>query len=311
MSEPTAPQRLLQFAEQVRVPEALSQEGLAARFGAPDDVEVRVGQVWRACWNEISALLLVTEVQDLTIDGVPVTLDLPAAPDRGIVINGSFTAFGLDAMAWSSLSERFPLRILDQVVDSWPDEVVDEIRRRPADSPTQPGSWSDEVIWAELTDDLAELRAVPTLPIEVAGEKGTPLQSLLGPGLDLRSLVTALLPIGYSQPDVMALLHGKKPLSPQAADVVAKVTGIDRRDVEAAVVAMPRGFAAEVDHPRWRRVWRRRAEQRGVDEATARLEGGYEYFVRAARETGSGPVDWRARLAQYFQREEQERKSNG
>lgn len=306
MSEPTALQRMMQFAEQVRVPEALSRDGLAERFGSPGDVDVRAGQVWRACWDDITALLLITEVQDLTVDGVPITLDLPAAPGRSVVVDGASTAFGLDATAWIGLSHQFPLRVLDQVVDFWPDELVSDIHRGDPHAGTEVRFASEEAMWAELADDLAALRAVPTLPIEATGEKVTTLQALLGTSVDLRGLVAALRPFGYSQADVMALLHGKKPLSPQAADTVAEVTGLDRAAVGAAVVPIPRGFAAEVDHPRWRRVWQRRAEQRGTDEATARLEGGYEYFVRAARETGSGPTDWRARLAQYLQREEQE-----
>ncbi|PWK89496.1 hypothetical protein C8D88_102770 [Lentzea atacamensis] len=312
MSEPTAVQRLLQFAEQVRVPETVSPEGLAARFGAPSDLEVRVGQVWRARWDDISALLLITGVEDLTIEGVPVTLDLPAADDRVFVVEGTLTAFGVDATAWIGLSERFPLRVLEQPVDRWIDELVDGIRAAVADdaatAPPEPAARiafaSEAVMWAELADDLAALRAVPALPHEVEGESPTTLRSLFGKGLDLRVLVEALRPLGYAQPDVMALLNGKKPLTPDAADAVAKVTGFEREKIEAAVVPLPRGFVAEVDHPRWRQVWQRRAERYGLDEATARLDGSYEFFARAARETGSGQVDWRARLTQYVQREE-------
>ncbi|MFS8102095.1 hypothetical protein LFM09_33715 [Lentzea alba] len=306
MSEPTALQRLLQLAEQVRVPEALSREGLAERFGAPGDLEVDAGQVWRACWDDVSALLLITDVEDLTVAAVPVTLDLPAAPGRTVVVDATSTAFGLDAVAWISLSGRFPLRVLDQPVDRWQDDLVASIRGTVVDTSAEPAFASREMMWAELADDLTALRDVPALPVHVSGEKHTTLRALLGQSLDLRQLVTALQPLGYTQADVMTVLNGKKPLTPDAAATVAEVTGIDPGAIEAAVLALPRDFVAEADHPRWRHAWQRRAEQHEQDEATGRLEGSYAFFARAARETGSGPVDWRARLTQYFQREEQE-----
>lgn len=306
MSEPTALQRLLQLAEQVRVPEALSREGLSERFGAPGELEVAIGQVWRACWEDVTALLLITEVDDLAVAAVPVTLDLPSAPGRTVVVDAASTAFGLDAVAWIDLAERFPLRVLDQPVDRWNDDLVAAIRNTVVGTSAAPAFASQEMMWAELADDLAALRDVPALPVQVPGEKPTTLRALLGQSLDLRQLVTALQPLGYAQADVMAVLNGKKPLTPGAVGTLAEVTGIDQKAIEATVLALPREVVAEVEHPRWRHAWQRRAEQHEQDEATGRLEGSYAFFARAARETGSGPVDWRARLTQYFQREEQE-----
>ncbi len=146
---------------------------------------------------------------------------------------------------------------------------------------------------ADLEDDLVYLRNAPALPIAISDRPAVPLGRLLGKSLDLASLVTAL---GIPQHEVMALLGGKKPLTPAMVGSVADVTGLSAQKVAEAVLPLPSGLVAEIDHPRWRSVWKTWADQSGVDEAAVRIEAGYGAFVMAARQTGGQAPDWGARL---------------
>ncbi len=317
MNEPTIPQHLLELARRARIPRTLSEAGLKERFGEPADNGVAVGQVWRARWDEISVLLLVVGIGDLDVTAVPLTLDPPAEDDRCLLVVPSSTVFGVEVTAWAGLSGELPLRVLEQLVDVWPDDLVSGIdtavgspggevpagtrRGRRIVSELAPSA----MVRAELEDDLDALRQAPALPIAVEGQSPRPLSSVLGKGPKLAVLLPALRPLGLSQPEVMSLLNGKRYPTPEEAEVIAGVTGVARDEVAEAVLPLPRDFVAEVDQPRWRRTWRQRAERDGTDEATARLRESYEMFARAARQTGAEEADWQARLSQYLHRSSQ------
>jgi hypothetical protein len=314
MSEPTVPQHLLELARRARIPHALSEAGLKERFGEQADIQISAGQVWRARWNEVSVLVLVAEALGQEVTTMPLTLDPPAEDDRCLVIDPSLTVFGVEVTAWAGLSGQLPLRVLEQLVDLWPDHVVNEIRLA-GESPERqalPGTrWGrpfaselspDAMVRAELEDDLEALRHAPALPAAVEGQTPLTLSSLLGKRLDFRTLVSALQPLGLSQSEVMSLLQGKRPITLAEAEIIAGVTGLPEEEIAEVVLPLPSGFVAEVDHPRWRRTWRQRADRDGTDEATARLRESYDMFARAARQTGAEEPDWQARLTQYLRR---------
>ncbi|MFG2794009.1 hypothetical protein [Streptomyces sp. NPDC048419] len=309
MSDPGVPQRFLDLAQRARGPRALSEAGLRERFGDPAQVELETGQVWRARWDGVSMLVLVLDVDAREVRTVPVTIDPPGEDETSVVVDGSRTAFGVDATVWAGLVSSIPMRVLERVVDAWDDDIVGctaaraQNRPGPAVAGIREGQSIRSALEpaaemrAGLADDLAYLRRAPGLPV---GERGRPagtLASLLGDRLDLRALCAALqLP----QPEVMKLLRGKTPLPPDQIDTIASATGLPAEQIAGTVRPLPADLVHAVEHPRWRSVWVRRARRLGVSETQARLSGGYGTFALAARQTGGGSADWDARLRQFL-----------
>jgi len=301
----------LELARSAAAP-GLSPAGLRDRFGDTHDHPIERGQIWRASWDEVSVLVVVFDVENTEIDVIPLTID-PAGEDVDCYVLGTgLTAFDSEVTLWEGLRTYLPMRVFDEIVDELADEVSDWLfdAKRSAASPpggvrvgrTPRSPFEASITFkAEIEDDLIALRSSPALP--VASEYDNPsiptLASLLGKKIDLGVLVEALSPLGLDQPEVMRLLRGKRPITPVIAFAVAQVTGVAATQVTEAVQPLPARFVDEVDHPRWRPVWRERADRSGIDEADARLEVSYEMFALAARQTGSQEPDWHARLAQF------------
>lgn len=299
----------LELARRAAAPQ-LSPAGRRARFGDTRDHPIQPGQVWRASWDEISMLVVVRAVEDTELEVIPLTID-PAAEDSDcFVLDEISTSFGTEATLWAGLTSTLPMRVLDEIIDELANEISDwlfnpDLTKLPRGlrvgrAPSNPFETSIE-LKAVIDDDLASLRSTPALPVATdAGSKSVPsLASILGKKVDLEALVSALSPLGFDQPAVMSLLRGKRPVSPEIASAVANVTGVEAAQVAGAIQPLPVRFVEEVDHPRWRQVWRERAERTGGGEADARLAASYEMFARAARQTGAQEPDWRARLAQF------------
>jgi hypothetical protein len=313
MRDLDVPQHFLDLAIQARGPRALSEEALSERFGQLDDIEINAGQVWRARWDEVSVLLLVLCVESRDVLASPVTVDPPVEDDQCVVLEGSSTAFGVDARVWAGLTCLVPIRVLDRAVDEWSEDLV---RWATQIAQGQPGAIPSgtrrgqaiqseldpaAMFRAELADELELLSQAPGLPAATASTVHRDLASLLGTKLDLASLCTSLeLP----QSEVMKLLRGKVPLTPNQIALVARVTGLTSEEIAGTVRQLPLGLVVELEHPRWRPTWVRRAQRLRISEGHARLTGGYEVYALAARETGGSDPDWRQRLRQFLHKEE-------
>ncbi|CAJ60041.1 hypothetical protein FRAAL1382 [Frankia alni ACN14a] len=309
VSDQRTAQHLLDLAAQVPDMHQLTQPGLEERFGASTDVEVRVGQVWRARWDETVMLLVVLAVRDREVQGAPVTIDPSREDDHGIVVGETATAFGVAVTVWAGLTATVPNRVLDQLVDVWSDSLVRCIaaasvqkpaplpavvrRGRKITSPMDPSA----MLRAELTDDLELLRQAPGLPVAVPGIEPRTLAAILGSGLDLGAFCASL---NVSQAEAMRLLRGKVPMTMEQIDLVAKVTGVTSGEIASSVRPLPAGLVIRMEHPRWRSTWTRRARRLGIAEERARLDGSYGAFSLAARETGGGEPDWDSRLRQFL-----------
>lgn len=313
MSDLGLPQRFLDLAKEARGPRALSEEGLRERFGAPTEIEIDAGQVWRARWDEVSVLVLVLAVEDRDVLAAPVTIDPPAEDDHSVVLASSFIAFDVEATVWAGLTCLLPIRVLDRPMDEWSEDLVrwatHTAQRRPSATPagTRQGHAIQSeldpaaLLQAELVDDLELLSQAPSLPVDTPDATPRDLASFLGTNLDLGSLCSSL---GLGQPQVMRLLRGKTPLAPDQIEIVARATGLSSREISATVRRLPLGLVVKMEHPRWRHTWAQRAQRFHVSEAQARLTCSYDVFALAARETGGGEPDWDQRLRQFLHEEE-------
>jgi len=229
------------------------------------------------------------------------------------VLGGSFTAFGVEATVWAGLTSLIPIRVLDRPVDQWSEDLVrwttHTAQGRPGSIP--PGTRQGRAIQseldpaallqAELADDLESLRQAPGLPVAPPDSTPCDLVSLLGTNLDLASLCSSL---DLRQPEVMKLLRGKTPLTPDQIEVVAQVTGLSSERIANTVRRLPLELVINVEHPRWRPIWVQRAHRLHVNEDQARLTGSYRVFALAARETGGSKPNWEQRLRQFLHEEE-------
>lgn len=313
MREVDVSQRFLDLAKKARGPRALSEEALSERFGELTEIEISAGQVWRARWDEVSILVLVLAVEDRDVLAAPVTIDPPVEDDRCVVLKGSSTTFGVEARVWAGLTSLIPIRVLDRPVDEWSEDVVRWATHTEQGQPSaiplgarQGGAIQSELdpaatFRAELADELELLSQAPGLPVATRSAAHRDLASLLGGKLDLASLCSLL---DLPQAEVMKLLRGKIPLTPDQIAVVAQATGLSPEEIAGTVRQLPLGLVVEMEHPRWRPTWGRRAQRLHISEDHARLTDGYEVFALAARETGGAEPDWGQRLRQFLHEEE-------
>lgn len=300
---------LFELARNAAVPHALTSAGRNDRFGNSHDQDLKRGQIWRAQWDEVTVLVLLADISNTDVDVIPVTVDPDAADSTSLVLEPWLTSFGVETTLWIDLRTRLPLRVLDEIIDEFPADlmnwVVDDpqtnLPRGMHKGPHAPSVFDPAMkIRAEIEDDLSDLQASPELPVEGRSTNATPtLASILGKTVNLRALIDALHPCGLNQSEVMSVLKGKRFLTPDLVDAIADVTDISRDTIAEAVTPLPAELVEEVDHPRWRPMWRDRAHRQGLDESTARLRGTYELYARAARQTGAQKPDWAARLAQF------------
>jgi len=168
MSDEGVPARLFDLARRAQAPEALSDHGLRVRFGDPADAVIQVGQVWRAHWEDVSALLLLlaTEVRDVL--AAPVSIDPPAEDERCFVIDASLTAFAIDATVWADMAGSVPVRVLERAVDQWNEAIPDWILQRSGSGgelpqgvrpgrPTSDEFGPSALVRAEIADDRGRI----------------------------------------------------------------------------------------------------------------------------------------------------------
>lgn len=314
MKKDATPRDLLALAREATPPHSLTTAGRQQEFGDLSDRAIAPGEIWRAAWGDDSVLVFVTGFENADIEVIPVTLDPGAQDQHAMVLGPDATAFGVESTFWLDLHTTLPLRVFDEIVDQLPSAVTDVIASpthvagaaealgvRTGHAPSTPFDTS-RTVRAEIEDDLQALRAAPRLPVAHDNDPAPrTLASILGKAVDLRVLVDGLRHLGLDQPDVMSLLRGKRPVTPDEVEAIARLTRVDPKLIAQAVRPLPSGFVDEVDHPRWRQTWRTRAHRDDVDETSARLTVSYEMYARAARQTGSSAPDWSARLAQFRQ----------
>jgi hypothetical protein len=307
------PAAILRLAKRANAPQALTAVQLRRRFGDLQRIELEAGQLWRARWEDVGLLALLLDVDGSSCWAAPATVDPPVEDGSSVVLAPATTVLGEALTVWAGLARQLPLRVLDQPLDLLASDVVAYVRSvaagrtGPAPTGCRVGNRIVSVFQAaaearaELQDDLEALAAASWLPQAHADAQLQPgntndLRDLLGDRPDLPALMGAL---DAPLPEVLDIIRGRRPPTPAQADALAEMTGRPAAALLASVGPLPGELVAEVDHPRWRPVVRRRARRIGRDEARARLELAYGTYALAARQTGPAAApSWRDRVAQ-------------
>lgn len=254
----------------------------------PDPVP---GQLWRAAWGGIVALVVtLEETRDRTVNVAASTVDEPG-DERTVVAQ---TLSGFMPLVWASVSARikaFTLehRIADLTADSF-------AAVREAVAGDGPAPWAPiedvlddrTVVRAELIDTvqgLAEaewlhLVAAPVTLSDTAADAGFP-----------PSEVARVL--GITPGDARRLLRGVREPKPAEAERLTALFG----SPPPTGATYDEQLVMDMDAPEFRPAIVQRARHRhGADEAEARRALASEMMAMAARQRGPGARNWKALL---------------
>lgn len=242
---------LMRLAAQAAAPRAITKTGLRERFGDAPHVEPAQGQVWRVRWEQDSLLVLVLTVRNRSIMGVPVTLEPGRGGHCSMLVPAEVTSFGVPATLWCDLTGWLPFRVLDRIVDEWPEDVAQSCPLRVcAPEPRRgPAVTGDDDLVEEIEIAMDVLRHVPAFAEPAApDERVVELRTKL-PNITVAQVGNALqVPKG----EALAIMRGKGLISLDQAEVLARLASIDVEEVLACVPRLPEAGIAEVEHPRWR-----------------------------------------------------------
>lgn len=243
--------------------------------------EPQTGQIWRARWATSVQLVFVHDITDDSVDAVPVTPDVAVAGGIGVVLDKGRTPLGFDAVAWTPLRRRLPVRVLEVVFGSADDETTERVAGDAGES--EPLSVLDERAQvvdaiAERMDALAGARWVPDVT-ELVDIAAVMRERNLGPGR-----VAGLVDVDPGE--ITEIIRGDRTPNRALADKLAPVLGID-----AATLTGPRTVDPDLvrvlDQPRFRRRLAERGREAGVvDEAQWRYQVATGELPVAARTTG-------------------------
>ena len=292
------PDELLEAAKRAAAPQ-LTPRHLLQRFGPPEHWQVTRGVLWRASWAEQTALVLVVTAEQAHALVAPVTVEPTGEDEDSLVLQAERTALRQPATVWAALARRIPLHVLDRPIDDLGEDIANWCeapsnttpagtrRGRPLASPFE----LDTDVRALADDDLAAL-ADAAWATEPTPSAAAPAR---GPRLNRSTLTRLQQRLGLPLPDVLALVDGKRPATPQEAAAIEEVTGI----TPPPAPALPQGLIVELSHPRWRPAARAYAHHHIRPEPQARLMMAYEINAMAARQTGDAEPAWRDRVARW------------
>lgn len=301
------PADLLAMAPTAAASPALTKAVRRSVDGPPP--EAALGQIWRAGWDDLEALVVILRVD---VDGVlasPVSIDPPDGDDRTLIMDETATVLGVSVSAWAGLARTIPTRVLEVCLDRLGNDVTEaliHLHREEAGNMRVPSHTSlgqrvtspfDPIaqVRAMLTDCLDELAAAEWIPAAQAQHRK--LTDLLGKGIDFAALKDAL---GVSLPAVWEIVRGRAELTEIQARALSQLTGVAGADLLAIVPPLPPELVREIDHPRWRREFNRLRRHRSLSDSALRLDVARGTLRMAARQTGAAAPSWRDRIRQYL-----------
>ncbi|MFI7679388.1 hypothetical protein [Actinophytocola sp. NPDC049390] len=249
------------------------------------------GQLWRARWGAVTQLLLVLESAAQSVRAAPVTSDPDMADDSAGILAEGASDLSIPLVVWLDDAASVPLRVLDRFVGA-----LAEQHRRVQDVPRGRPIVSD-------VDERAVQRARGQDAMDVfvsarwAPEGTGTLKEILGKAD--RSRLSAVLALPDRQ--VIALLRGRKGVTPDQAERLAPVVGESAEVLLASNPPLPEDLVADLDLPVYRAMVNALAKRRGLEEIEAWRFAGYAVAGVANRQTEGPALSWREQLDRYFE----------
>lgn len=302
-NESGIPYDLLQAAVEAAAP-ALTPSALRERFGLAASWQIRPGQLWRAAWNNVTLLVLIVSVAEETVTAAPATIEPPAEDENSLIVDSRRTALNEPITVWGGLRRQLGLDVLDRPIDSIGADVAAWVTGessvpsgcRAGIEPASPFD-ADIEVRAMAADDMDYLASAQNWAAALDYAPAA------GPGATVspsrHQLVELQQRLGFTLPDVLALVDGTRPATAQG-EVTALLEVLGH---VPHVRAPARGLVTELSHPRWRPAARAFARRGGRSESEARLAMAYEISgaSMAARQTGDQDPAWRDRVQRWVQ----------
>lgn len=280
----------------------LAARGLnAPKFPADTDPlpEPGVDQIWRARWEKnATAVLLLSNPDNDHVRVAAVTFDPDLADSNATVTPATGTTIGTSTVLWLDAARDIPLATLDthlgDIRTPTPQKSLsaDELSHF-RESPIK--RVDDGVMRASVTDDLNALAAANWVP-----KTGGDITKLLA-GVKNSQVVEVL---EVTTADALQIKRGQRPLQPDEATKLARLSGHPVEELVAAASPLPAVIIQLLNTPTTRARVTRLTKTTGADEAVTRREVAYGVFAAAARATGQSPEaerdEWRQRINQYF-----------
>lgn len=269
---------------------------LREALSAADQPDVRAGQIWRACIDGTSLIVLI--MSDFAAGAGDVVVATPgeAPPAHSTMEHQRIpTAVFRSLTLWPTVRGTLHHRALDVMIEhsATSTSLAQDLLVAPRvvalnDDPLDPGA----ELLAELRDDLARLQAAPAVPVRTANP--VRLATML-PGTAREQLEQLIEHLDVNQHEAMELHRGRRTLTAEQARTLETAIGVEPGTLPSSAGIDP-DLALEIEHPRWRGATRRRAARTGQAEVTARTSLAAEAYALAARESTYDP-DWQQRIA--------------
>ncbi|MEU9074445.1 hypothetical protein AB0D22_07155 [Kitasatospora sp. NPDC048538] len=291
----TAYQQLVAAAAGLKVPDAVRRVATSQ----PEDPQP--GQIWRAAWEDVIQLLLVTEVGDGdTLRAVPASFERFADADT-LLLPASASTLEEPLALWWGLEGTVPWCVLDRQVSALSDRPVALTGRSLADA-VAGARWGSG---AAVSAAGNEYRGVLTDRVEVLASarweppgSGDLPQLFEDKAIEAEDLVAELeLPL----PQALAVWRGKQPLTTEQATKLAERLGQPADRLLAANPALPPDVVHELNRPLRRARVKALAARFDETELDARRRAAYGIFALAARQERPAGPNWTARTDRYFE----------
>jgi DNA-binding transcriptional regulator YdaS (Cro superfamily) len=295
---------------------ATASPGLLTAVRAADSASMpdpARGQLWRASWDDAAQLVLVLRATATgTAVVVPVTVDPPASDESSVVVDAALTVLGHEATFWGGLAKDVPFLVFDLLIGIVAPMIVgaaehiaanggQEMLPEGLSAGTRVESLFDSAagIRAEIADTLERFRQAAWVTQELPAGKSLP--ELLKGRDDVPALMRQIADaLGLKAPEVISIMKGTRPVTPEHAPIIARITSLTEQQVLSAALPLPDGLIRELDRPKWRKALKAQRPPSG-SETAARLKVAYGTLALAARQTGTASADsWPQRIRQYL-----------
>ncbi|MGI5518980.1 helix-turn-helix domain-containing protein [Streptomyces sp. CA-106131] len=292
----SAYERLTAVAAQLKVPDAVREVATAP----PGDPEP--GQIWRAVWEHTVQLVVITVVDNDTVQAIPASLER-YTDTHTLLLPAEASTLEQPLALWWGLRQPLPWWVLDRQVSQLTVPLPASLQ---PDLPHEvpPGArWGSAVpspaaAAAEyrgvLVDNLARLSTSRWQP---EGTGALP-QLLQQQGINAKQLAAHLQ---LQPPQALSVWRGQAPLTPDQAQSLAEHLGLGADEILAANPALPPAVVHELNRPLRRWQVRTLAAQHAETEEQARLRAAFGVFALAARQEDRNDTYWAARADRYFE----------